>query len=190
MATNSIKCTKQKIRAIVAGSSVPEDPCHAENTLAWLLKLNPEADEALQIAALGHDIDRALEAHKIKRADFRDFDAFKAAHARNSAEILRGIMEACGVPPDTASEVDRLVCHHETGGDPRADLLKDADGISFFEVNLPLYYERHSRKEALRRCVWGYRKLCERMRRVTQTLSYDNDELNFLLKEAIGIASP
>ncbi len=37
---------------------MPEDPRHAENTLDWLLKLKPDADEALQIAALGHDIER------------------------------------------------------------------------------------------------------------------------------------
>lgn len=189
MARSSIECTKRRIRAVVVGSSVPEDPRHAENTLDWLLRLKPDADEPLQIAALGHDIERALVAGKVKRADFPDYDMFKAAHARNSAEILRQIMEECGVEQAMASEVCRLVCRHETGGDPCADLIRDADSISFFEVNLPLYYERHSREEALRRCVWGYRRLSERMRQVAQTLSYDNDELNGLLKEAICKAS-
>ena len=85
---DSIACTKQKIRVVIAGSKVPEDPRHAENTLDWLLRLKSGADEALQIAALGHDIQRALAARKLKRADFPDYDTFKAAHARNSAEIL------------------------------------------------------------------------------------------------------
>jgi len=169
----------------VAGSSVPEDARHAENTLDWLLRLKPDADDALQIAALGHDIERALENRKVKQADFADYDMFKAAHARNSAEILRKIMEDCGVPEDLASEVCRLVCRHETGGDLRTDLTKDADSISFFEVNLPLYYKRHSHEEVLQRCVWGYRRLSERMQQIAQTLSYDNAELNVLLKEAI-----
>ena len=189
MGTGSIECTKTRIRAVVAGSLVPEDPGHAENTLEWLLKLKPNADEALQIAALGHDIERSLDDRKVKQADFADYDTFKAAHARNSAEILREIMEDCGVPQDLASEVYWLVCRHEAGGDPRADLIKDADSISFFEVNLPLYYNRHSRKEVLQRCVWGYRRLSERMQQVAQTLSYDNAELDALLKEAIRKAS-
>jgi len=187
--TGSIECTKQRIRAVVAGSSVPEDARHAENTLDWLLRLKPDADEALQIAALGHDIERAIEARKVKQADFADYDGFKAAHARNSAEILKEIMEDCGVPQDLASEVYSLVCRHETGGHPHADLIKDADSISFFEVNLPLYYKRHSRKEVLQRCVWGYHRLSERMQQVAQTLSYDNAELSALLKEAIRKAS-
>ena len=86
---DSIDCAKQRIREIIAGSRVPEDPIHAENTLEWLLKLDPAADQALQIAVLAHDIDRAVEVQKVRRADFTDYDAFKAAHARNGAAILR-----------------------------------------------------------------------------------------------------
>ncbi len=56
--------------------------------MQWLLKLDANADDALKIAALGHDIDRAVEHRRIRRADFPDFDTFKAAHARNSAAIL------------------------------------------------------------------------------------------------------
>ena len=186
---DSINCTKHRIRAIIARSRVPEDPRHAENTLEWLLRLKPDADEALQIAALGHDIDRAIETRKVQRADFADYDTFKATHARNSALILKEIMEACGVAPDIEEQVYRLVCCHEAGGDPRADLLKDADGISYFDVNLPLYYERNGWEETKRRCVWGYRRLSARMRTVAENLSYENQELNALLKEAIREAS-
>ena len=92
MSANSLACTKRRIREIVARSRVPEDPRHAENTLAWLLRLAPEADEALQIAALGHDIERAIESRKVRRPDFPDYDAFKAAHAENSARILAEVM--------------------------------------------------------------------------------------------------
>jgi len=167
---NSVERTKQKIRAVVGGSSVPEDPPHAENTLEWLLRLKPDADEALQIAALGHDIDRAVEAYKVQRSDFADYDAFKAAHARNGAIILKAIMDECGVPEDIAEEVYQLVCHHEVGGDPRSDLLKNADSISYFDVNLPLYYERNGWQETLRRCLWGYRRLSPRMKKVALVL--------------------
>ncbi len=65
---NPIACAKQRIRAIVQGSTTPEDPIHAENTLKWLLELCPEADEALQVAALGHDIDRAMEEQESQQA--------------------------------------------------------------------------------------------------------------------------
>jgi hypothetical protein len=164
---------------------VPEDLRHAENTLEWLLRLKPDADETLQIAALGHDIERALDALKVKRADFPEYDTFKAAHARNSAEILRGIMEDCGVPQDTAGEVYLLVCRHETGGEPRADLIKNADGISYFHVNMPLYYQREGWEETKRRCIWGYGRLSARMKEIVENMTYEDRVLTQLLKDAI-----
>lgn len=182
---NRIECAKQRIRAIIADSKVAEDPRHAENTLEWLLRLDPKADQALQIAALAHDIDRAIEAQKVRRADYDDYDAFKAAHARNGAKILRAILDECGVAKSIAGEACRLVTLHEIGRDPRADLLKDADGISYFEVNMPLYYEREGWEETKRRCIWGYRRLSARMKEIAKNITYEDEALTRLLKEAI-----
>ncbi|MFC1535323.1 DUF4202 family protein [Thermodesulfobacteriota bacterium] len=182
---DSIENAKQKIRDIIAGSKVPEDRIHAENTLEWLLKLNPKADQALQIAAFGHDIDRADELRKVRRADYDDYDEFKAAHARNGAKILRSILGMCGVAKPIAEEVCRLVTLHEVGGDSRSDLLRDADCISFFDVNLPLYYQREGRDESMRRCIWGYRRLSMRSKKITKRITYEDEILTRLLKEAI-----
>jgi len=164
---------------------VPEDPIHAENTLDWLLKLDPEADQALQIAALAHDIDRAVAAQKVRRTDFSDYNAFKAAHAHNGARILRAILNKCDVAKSVADEAFRLVTLHEVGGDPRSDLLKDSDSISYFEVNLPLYYQREGREETIRRCNWGYQRLSARMKEVVKTIKHEDESITHLLKEII-----
>jgi len=158
-------CVRERILAVIRRSTVPEDPAHAENTLAWLLRLEPRADLALRIAALAHDIDRALpEGERVRRSDFGDYDAFKAAHARNGARALEGILRACGAPGPLIREACRLVERHEFGGDPRADLLRDADSLSFYDTNLPLYLAREGEAEALRRARWGWRRLSPRAR--------------------------
>ncbi len=182
---DSIACAKQKIRAVIAGSQVPEDPRHAQNTLEWVLRIDPGADEALQIAALGHDIDRATEGTKVKRTDFDDYDTFKATHARHGAEVLRQILEECQVEQPIIEEACRLVRCHETGGDPRSDLLKDADSLSFFDVNLPLYSRREGRAETIRRCVWGYQRLSPRNQCFVQNFTYPDENLTNLLKQAM-----
>lgn len=183
---NSIERVKKTIESTIAASRVPEDPVHAKNTVQWLLKLDPGADEALQIAALGHDIERAIEERKVRREDFDDYDQFKAAHAANSAEILKEILVECGLEDETLiQQIYDLVCRHEVGGDPRSDQLKDADSISYFDVNLPLYYQRHGWAETKRRCVWGYGRLSEKMRRVVASLTFENEELNALLRKVI-----
>ncbi|MCZ6472241.1 MAG: DUF4202 family protein [SAR324 cluster bacterium] len=180
--------TEQAIRTIretIARSEVPEDPPHAEDTLRWVLKLDPKADQALQIAALAHDIDRAVTARKVHREEFTDYDEFKSAHARNGAIILREILQSSGVDDALCEEACRLVTLHEVGGDSRSDLLKNADSISYFSVNMPLYFQREGWEETKRRCVWGYHRLSGEMKRVAQSLTYEREELNKLLQTAI-----
>ncbi len=84
-----------------------------------------------------------------------------------------------------ADKACRLVTLHEVGGDPRSDLLKDADGISFFEVNMPLYYQREGWEETRHRCSWGYRRLSVRMKKIVKRITYEDEALTRLLKEAI-----
>ena len=90
-----IVCLKKKIEKII------------KNTLEWLLKLKPDADEALQIAALAHDIERAIEKRKVKRKDYKDYDEFKNAHALNSANISVEITKKCNVSTELADRSTR-----------------------------------------------------------------------------------
>ncbi len=182
---NSIDRVRKSIEEIISGSGVPEDPVHSKNTLSWLLKLKPDADEALQIAALGHDIERAIDQRKVRREDFEHYDRFKAAHAHNSAKILKEVMLGCGVDETLIEQVYDLVNRHEVGGDERSDLLKDADSISYFEVNLPHYYDRHGWDETKRRCLWGYQRLSKNMKILAAKLTFENNELRALMRVTI-----
>ena len=112
---NDIDFAKKKIEEIIEKSSVPEDPLHSKNTLEWLLRLKPDADEALRIAALGHDIERAIEERKVRREDYSGFDVFKKAHALNSAKIMAEIMKGYTIHKELVDDVFSLVAHHETG---------------------------------------------------------------------------
>jgi hypothetical protein len=167
---------------MVSQSKIPEDPLHAENTLKWILELEPKADVALQLAALGHDLERALPKRKVQRSHYESYEDFKTAHAHASSEILARLLEECGLDQGLISEVRKLVMRHEIGGDPRSDLLKVADSLSFFEVNLPFYYRRNGYKETLRRCLWGFRRLPPSLRIRVLTFTYSDPCLNALIK--------
>ena len=175
------ECVKKKIEKIIKNSLVPEDPIHSKNTLEWLLKLKPDADEALQIAALAHDIERAIEKRKVKRKDYKDYDDFKNAHALNSANISVEIMKECNVSTELTDDVFDLIRLHETGGSRRANILRGADGISFFHVNLPEYFSRNGKKETGKRWYWGYRRLSEKERNIIAKFNYQGEELNALV---------
>ena len=173
----------KRLQTIIAGSNVPEDLPHAENTLVWLLRLDPRASQALRIAAFAHDIERAIENKKVLRLDYDDFDAFKASHASNSANILMEILTECDIESATSAEACSLVVLHETGGNAQADILRDADSISYFDVNLPLYYQREGWEETKRRSIWGYQRLSKRGKEIVKKLKHTDEILTRLLRE-------
>ncbi len=170
------------IREVLARSPVEEDAGHAENTLHWLLRMEPSADAALRMAALGHDIERARE-DRLQRHSFEDYDTFKAQHAELGAQIADELLQSAGVEAEVRQEVARLIRRHEVGGDPRSDLLKDADSLSYFDHNLPLYYRREGWDETLRRARWGYQRLSPRAREYYREITPDCAQLKQLLAE-------
>lgn len=181
------KIAGQAIAYVISGSPVPEDPIHAKNTVEWVVSLFPEADDTLLVAALGHDIERAVRARRVHKSDYTSFDEFKAAHARNSADILADLLGTLGVKEDFIRETHRLVKLHETGGDDRSDLLRDADSLSFFQVNLPFYFQRNGIEKAVFRAEWGYRRLSAVYREKIRLFQYEDPRIDRLLKDITGI---
>jgi len=181
-----LKNIESEIETIISKSQVPEDSIHSQNTREWVLKLKPEADMALQIAALGHDIERSIEERKIKRENFTDYDEFKKAHSQNSASILQEILLKYDVNQDFIDKVVHLVLLHEFGGTSEANILKYADSISFFDVNLPFYFQRNSERETAFRMKWGYEKLSQVTKSIVRNFNYDNVELEALFNKIVS----
>jgi len=182
------KNIESEIESIISKSEIPEDSEHSKNTRAWVLKLKPEADIALQIAALGHDIERSIKELKIKRENYTDYNEFKMAHARNSAKVLYDLLSKYDLNQTIRDKVSNLVTHHEFGGNPEADILKDADSISYFDVNLPFYFQRNSKGETAFRIMWGYQRLSDKAKSIVRNFSYDNIELEALFRGLVSEA--
>ncbi len=176
-----IKKIEDVIIKQIAKSEIPEDFVHSKDTVKWLLKIKPDADVALKIAALGHDIERSLGHKKVKREDYNSYDEFKKAHSLNSARIIASIMKKFHTNQELIYDVYNLIANHETGGDKRSDILKHADSISFFNVNLPYYYERNTEEETRRRCIWGLERLPKALQKQVFDFEYDSKRLNSLM---------
>ena len=183
---NSIHCVKKKIESIIALSDIPEDPIHSSNTCEWVVRLDPAADESLQIAALGHDIERAVKDRKILQKDYKDYDQFKEAHAMNSMVILKEIMNECGLDEKMVKDICKMVHYHEVGYNKKTNLLQDADTLSFFEVNLPFYYARNNKEEIKRRCLWGLKRLSLDLRHIVSEFKYKDKEIETLVKLGVN----
>lgn len=182
---------KTDILQILIHSPLREDYEHALNVLQWVNRLKPKADFALRIAAIGHDLERALPERKVQRMNFSSYDDFKRAHAANSAEIVNEILSMYPIAQDVIERICDLVANHEFGKDGDLDLtiLKDADSLSFFEINLPYYFHREGEKETYFRMQWGYHRMSEKAKPFLKSFHYEEDILNSFLHKIESLAT-
>jgi hypothetical protein len=132
---------------------VRADHDHALDVWQWTLRLDPEADEALQIAALFHDIERLASEPDVRiEQHAEDYLGFKLSHARRGAQMVADVLHKLALPSDVAARAFRLVERHEQPEHDR-DLctLNDADALSWFALNsagfLTYFGAEHTRKK-------------------------------------------
>jgi hypothetical protein len=114
---------------------------HLKRTVYWLKLLKPDADGALLIAAVSHDIERGFisndNLNKFRKSNkgFVD-DSLLELHQKKGADIIAKFLEENCADKKLIERVKILVSKHEVGGDKDQNLLKDADSLSFFENNV------------------------------------------------------
>jgi kynurenine formamidase len=113
---------------------------HLERTLDWVVELAPDAPEALRIAAVTHDIERAFPDPAATWDSARDWDSpeYNRWHQDRCADLVGDWLREQGADPALVGDVDALVRAHEEGGWPQADVLQAADSLSFLETMVPL----------------------------------------------------
>jgi len=139
---------------------------HFANTMDWLLKFNPGADEAMQIAAYAHDTGRALSKYD-KGAFLLDKAALKKHQESGAVEIYDFLIKA-GAEEKLAAKVKSLIKKHEVGGTEAQNLIKDADSVSYFEVNALKHIKRtdeFSKAEIKAKFDWMFKRITSKTAR-------------------------
>jgi hypothetical protein len=114
---------------------------HLLRSLEWLDRVAPGSSEAVRLATLTHDMERAFPGpdqpvhHTLSDPDYEQ------AHADRSARIVGDWLRAERAAPALIAEVERLVRAHEVGGWPEADLVQAADSLSFLETNIDMFLD-------------------------------------------------
>jgi hypothetical protein len=133
-----IKKTEKWVKEIYSNAD------HLIRTGYWVKKLYPDADDTLIIAAITHDIERAFKegrttpSPEMKGAKWDD-PVYNKWHSERSSRFIQKYLEKEKTEPNLIKKITRLVNCHESGGWKEADFLRDADSISFLEVNTPYF---------------------------------------------------
>lgn len=107
-----------------------KDIHHHQRTVYWIKQLKPDADEALLIAGMTHDIERAF--HGDWKAGSSDPDKLKK-HQELSALEVDDFLKQEKMPEELTERVKDLILHHEEGGTEDQNVLCDADCLAYFE---------------------------------------------------------
>lgn len=169
---------EKEIARIVNKSHAKGDPMHSLLTLKWANLLLPDASEELKIAAMAHDIERAVYP-ATKQRENESYDSYKQRHAKRSADITAKLMRRIGYDKALIEAVSYLVSMHEVGGDDehsqlkeQADSLRDADSIAYFEFNLEFYLERDGVLKSTKKAKYMYERASERARGYIDAIKY------------------
>jgi Domain of unknown function (DUF4202) len=130
----------------------PYNSYHLLKSLEWLDRIAPGSSEALRVATLTHDMERAFPGPDQPVAGPGQWSdpEYNAAHAARSARIVAEWLSEQGADETLVAEVRKLVKAHEVGGWTEANLLQAADSLSFLETNIDLFLGfARSRKRTL-----------------------------------------
>jgi predicted metal-dependent HD superfamily phosphohydrolase len=150
---------------------VRADYQHALDAWQWALRLRPDADLAVQAAALFHDVERLLsESERRVEHHAPDYQAFKDAHAARGAELTCQVLEEVGADTATCQRVRNLVARHERpDGDADLALINDADALSFFSLNASGFVRYFDPEHSRRKVAYTLARLRpEQLRRLGQ----------------------
>jgi hypothetical protein len=144
---------------------------HALDVWQWVLRLDPEAGAAVQLAALFHDVERIFtEADARGEQAVTDYDDYKARHAERSARVTDQVLEEQGAPSGLRTRVTELIAGHDQPGrvdrsaGAEGELLEDADALSFFSLNSSGYLNYYGAEQARRKIGWTRARLSARGR--------------------------
>ena len=119
---------------VVRGEERPKELAHAELVSAWVVALQPDASEALRLAARAHHLRRwtvPRSSYPTGRAGYlRWRRELHEQHAREVGEILTAV----GYDDATIARVQDVVRKRGLGKDPEVQTLEDALCLVFLET--------------------------------------------------------
>ena len=169
----------------VSGVSHPRELLYADRLTGWVMKLAPDASEALRLAARCQHLCRwqiprasypmTRPGYLLWRSDLKKF------HSQKAGEILR----ACGYPEETVLRVQQLNLKQNFPADPECCVLEDALCLVFLEFQLADLAEKTAADKVVNAIQKSWKKMTPRGREAALKLAFAPRE-NALIQQALA----
>lgn len=119
---------------LVEGLARPRELAYAERLTGWVLRLEPQASEALRIAARGQHVRRWTipreRYERTRRGYLKWRETLKTLHA----DTVAGVMQAEGYDEPSIARVRRIILKKDLATDPETQTIEDALCLLFLEM--------------------------------------------------------
>lgn len=164
----------------------PRELLYAQRLEKWVLKLCPNASEALRLASRCQHICRweiPRNSHPITRAGYLKWRAdLKRFHAKRAEEILRAV----GYDDETIRRVQDLNLKKNFPGDAEARILEDALCLVFLEFQFADLAAKMDEGKTINALQKSWQKMTQIARAEALKLNYGDREKSLLQRALNG----
>lgn len=134
---------------IVRGRAQPLALAHGVLAQQWVERLDPDADDALRLAARAHHLRR----WELTRATYPEGRAgylrWRRDQKARHASDVGAIMAEAGYDEAVIERTQQLIRRERLGSDPHAQVVEDAACLVFIETQLASFAGRHEHDHVL-----------------------------------------
>lgn len=164
----------------------PKELLYSERMYERLMDFNPNASEAVQIAAKAQHICRwkiARESYPMDRVGYLTWrEDLKKFHAKTTAEIL----VKAGYDEAFIARVSFLIEKKSLKKDEETQLLEDVICLVFLEYYLDAFVQKHDREKMTHIIQKTWNKMSEKGHQEALKISFKEENLQ-LIKESLGL---
>lgn len=172
-------------REVADGVARPRELLYAQRLSEWVLKLAPQASEALRLASRCQHLCRWAIPRDRYPADRAGYLRWREELKRFHAEEAGAILQEIGYPPEMVSRVQRLNRKADFPADPESRVLEDALCLVFLEHQLADLASRTAEDKVIRAIAKSWQKMTAAGRAQALGLSYGPKE-KALLEKALA----
>jgi hypothetical protein len=176
-------------RLEIGGVKRPRELVYAEWLTDWVLRLSPNASEALQLAARCQHLCRWMvprSEYPMTRAGYLQWrEGLKKFHAQKAGEILREV----GYPEEIVTRVQSLNLKKNFPQDPETRVLEDALCLVFLQHQLSDLAEKTAEEKVINALQKSWKKMTPAAREFALRLSY-SPRAKALLDRALANRPP
>lgn len=169
----------------VEGNEVPKELFFARELTRWVLKLNPEASEVLQLAARSQHICRWQVPRASFPMDRPGYHRWKNHLKQFHAEIAGRILREIGYDEETIRQVQALNLKKNFPHDPDSQTLEDALCLVFLERQFGALAQRSDPAKMVNALQKSWAKMSAKGRAEALKLPYSAAELS-LIQQALA----